>query len=76
MIIFDLDGTLIDSSERMYRLFQDLVPESTFSKEEYWKLKRNKINHKVLLQMYFPDMDFEEFNKKWLSLIELLVRLR
>ena len=70
MIIFDLDGTLIDSSERMYRLFQDLVPESTFSKEEYWRLKRNKINHKVLLQRYFPDMDFEEFNKKWLSLIE------
>jgi phosphoglycolate phosphatase-like HAD superfamily hydrolase len=61
MIIFDLDGTLIDSSERMYRLFQDLVPESTFSKEEYWRLKRNKINHKIetekymLLDQNYPD---------------------
>lgn len=69
-IIFDLDGTLIDSSERMYRLFQKLVPESGFSKEEYWKLKRNKINHRMILERYFPSYSFEEFNKEWLNRIE------
>ena len=69
-IIFDLDGTLIDSSERMYRLFQELVPESDFSKEDYWELKRNKVNHKMLLERYFPSYDFDDFNEKWLKRIE------
>lgn len=69
-IIFDLDGTLIDSSERMYRLFQELVPESDFSKEGYWELKRNKVNHKMLLERYFPKYDFDDFNVKWLKRIE------
>ena len=69
-IIFDLDGTLIDSSERMYRLFQELVPESDFSKEGYWELKRNKVNHKKLLEQYFPNYDFDDFNEKWLKRIE------
>ncbi|SDJ26094.1 phosphoglycolate phosphatase [Lachnospiraceae bacterium G41] len=69
-IIFDLDGTLIDSSERMYRLFQELVPESDFSKEGYWELKRNKVNHRMLLERYFPNYDFDDFNEKWLKRIE------
>lgn len=71
MFIFDLDGTLIDSSERMYRLFQRLIPESIFSKEEYWKLKRNCINHKMIIDEYFPSYNFDEFNRKWLNMIEL-----
>lgn len=70
-IIFDLDGTLIDSSERMYRLFQKLVPQSQFSKEQYWELKRDKINHKMILERYFEEIDFYCFNEKWLKQIEL-----
>jgi phosphoglycolate phosphatase len=69
-IIFDLDGTLIDSSERMYRLFCKLIPECGLSKEEYWEYKRNKINHKKLIEMKYPDVDFDVFNKKWMPLIE------
>ena len=34
-IFFDLDGTLLDSKERLYYLFQHLVPECKFSFEEY-----------------------------------------
>ncbi len=68
--IFDFDGTLVDSSERLYKLFKFLVPESTFTKEEYWALKRNKINHQMILSQYFPQYSFEDFNKKWLHLIE------
>ena len=70
-IIFDLDGTLIDSSERMYRLFQRLIAESIFTKEEYWSLKRNKVNHRIILEKYFPNYDFDTFEKAWLSMIEL-----
>lgn len=68
--IFDLDGTLVDSSERLYQLFQFLIPESVFSKEEYWSMKRNKINHQMILEQYFPKYNFYDFNIKWLSLIE------
>ena len=69
-IFFDLDGTLLDSRKRLYLLFQDLVPESTLSIDEYWELKRNKISHKdILLEKlnYTKDnlINFEgEFLKK------------
>lgn len=69
-VIFDLDGTLIDVSERMYRLFQALVPQSLLSKNEYWELKRNKISHEILLNKYFPEISFEYFNSKWMKAIE------
>ena len=69
-ILFDLDGTLIDSSERMYRLFSELVPESGLTKEEYWQLKRNKISHRILFEMFFPKRDFAAFEKEWLNFIE------
>jgi phosphoglycolate phosphatase len=70
-VIFDLDGTLIDSSERMYRLFCDLVPQCELTKEGYWDLKRDKINHKQLLAMKYPNVDYELFNKEWMNRIEL-----
>lgn len=70
-IIFDLDGTLIDSSDRLFLLFKELVPECNFTKEEYWNFKRNKINHEKLLLDYFPTHSFSEFNVEWMSKIEL-----
>lgn len=69
-IIFDLDGTLIDSKERLYKLFIKLIPECDLTKEQYWEYKRNKINHKILLKKLYPSHQFEDFNKKWMSLIE------
>ena len=69
-ILFDLDGTLIDSSNRLYNLFSDLIKKSKFTKDEYWNFKRNKINHEMIIQKFFPEENFEEFNEKWLSLIE------
>ena len=69
-IFFDFDGTLLDSSERLYRLFCDLIPDCTFSKEQYWEMKRNKINHKMILEQFFPQYNYEEFEQKWMSLIE------
>lgn len=69
-VIFDLDGTLIDSSERLYRLFQYLIPESTLTKTEYWNKKRNKIGHQQILEQSFPAVDFFDFQRRWLNLIE------
>lgn len=69
-IIFDLDGTVIDASERMYRLFCELIPQSKLSKEEYWNLKRDNISHKLLLEKFFPEVNYKQFSKKWISSIE------
>lgn len=69
-IIFDLDGTLIDSSERMYRLFCRLIPDCKLKKDEYWNYKRNKINHKMLIDFLYPNVCYEEFQENWMSLIE------
>lgn len=72
-IFFDLDGTLLDSRDRLYRLFQHLVPASTFSFDDYWALKRQGIGHSKILNTHFsytPD-DIAGFEKSWLDAIEL-----
>ena len=62
-IFLDLDGTLIDSKLRLYGLFQELVPESILTYEEYWNYKKDKINHKKILKKYFKfnDCDIKLF---------------
>lgn len=71
-LFFDLDGTLIDSRKRLYKLFQELIPQSSLSFEEYWKLKRNNIIHSELLSQYFNYKNSEIllFEKTWMTLIE------
>lgn len=71
-IFFDLDGTLIDSKQRLYQLFQYLIPQSGFTFEKYWMLKREKITHKIILEKYFKfqDLDLNEFENNWMQLIE------
>lgn len=71
-IFFDLDGTLLDSRSRLHGLFQSLVPQSCFSFDEYWSLKRNRISHKQILAKYFEygDNDIEAFQKHWMANIE------
>lgn len=70
-IFFDLDGTLLDSKVRLYRLFQHLVPESQYSFEEYWELKKNKIGHKEIFEKHLLLDSFSVFEKSWLDKIEL-----
>ncbi|RQO39113.1 HAD family hydrolase [Chryseobacterium sp. KBW03] len=72
-IFFDLDGTLIDSRQRLYQLFQSLVPTSELSFDEYWALKRNKTSHKeiILSKFNYSNEQYSDFEKKWMSEIEL-----
>lgn len=71
-IFFDYDGTLINSQKRMYTLFCELCCENKFTYEEYWEIKRQKINQKEFLKKYFdyPDEKIAEFKKKWMEEIE------
>lgn len=72
-IFFDLDGTLLNSQRRLYELFQYSVPASHLSFDDYWKLKRNKVNHEEILttQFGYSSMDLKKFEHLWMKEIEL-----
>jgi phosphoglycolate phosphatase len=73
-IFFDLDGTLIDTSERHYRVYKDILDfygiSNLLSKEEFWNQKRRGRKTSKLL----PEISSKEFIKKfmdeWLKRIE------
>ena len=71
-IFFDLDGTLINSKQRLYKLFQVLNIKSQLTFNEYWELKKNKIGHETILADLFnyDTKSINDFKIKWLSLIE------
>lgn len=71
-IFFDLDGTLLDSRERLYLLFQHLVPDCTHSFESYWFQKREGVSHRRLLKdVYgYSDDRITQFESDWMRLIE------
>lgn len=71
-LIFDLDGTLIDSRQRLYRLFQRLVPESKLSFESYWELKRDQVSNEIILASEFgyDAVAIKSFVANWMDLIE------
>ena len=71
-IFFDLDGTLIDSRPRLYKLFIDLLPGIDLSFSEYWDLKRLQVGHEKIILDHKAEtkLSFEEFNKIWMTKIE------
>lgn len=77
-IFFDFDGTLVDSTHRLYDLFAELVPENSFSYEEYWRIKRSRINQHDLLCRHFgySNEQIGHFRKAWMENIEDPARLK
>lgn len=71
-IFFDYDGTLINSQKRMYKLFCELCLENNFSYQQYWDIKRTRINQNDFLKKYFnySDEQIKEFKKSWMGKIE------
>ena len=71
-IFFDLDGTLLDSKERLYKLFTYLVPENMLDFDAYWKIKREQKGHAHILKEYYhySENAIAEFEQKWQSEIE------
>lgn len=71
-VIFDLDGTLIDSRLRLYRLFQKLVPDSKLTFEAYWEFKRNRISNEIILakEFGFDVGRIDQFLSQWMGKIE------
>lgn len=71
-IIFDLDGTLIDSRLRLYRLFQHLAPDSLLSYEKYWAFKQKRISNETILssELGYNQDQIARFIARWMNLIE------
>lgn len=71
-ILIDLDGTLLNSRERLYFLFKTLVPECDLCINDYWDLKRAKFTHKQILSKRYgyTDEKMARFEILWLDLIE------
>ena len=72
-LFFDLDGTLIDISEKYYRVYVDILAEAGFStigKKEYWNAKRQKVPEDQILAMTGAKEFYEQYTKKRMALIE------
>jgi phosphoglycolate phosphatase-like HAD superfamily hydrolase len=53
VFVFDLDGPLLDVSERYYRLYRDLVSAQDLSplpKATYWRLKRRRVPEEAIFR--------------------------
>lgn len=71
-IFIDLDGTLLNVRYRLHGLFQELVPRSSFSLDEYWEAKRSGRSHREILSSHFSYSPQEVlmFEREWLAEIE------
>ncbi len=71
-IVFDLDGTLIDARTRLYKLFQQLAPDSPLSLNEYWAFKRRGLSNADVLadELYWEEAAIVDFTRQWMRLVE------
>ncbi len=71
-LFFDLDGTLIDISEKYYRVYNDILTEAGFStigKKEYWDAKRHKVPEDQILAMTNAKDFYKEYNQRRLLFV-------
>ena len=71
-LIFDLDGTLIDSRLRLYKLFQQLVPTSELTYQDYWAFKQENVSNEDILikEFRFDAAAIKRFVTDWMGNIE------
>lgn len=76
-IFLDLDGTLLDTSLRHYKLYRDILDkkelsdsESKLPPEKFWKMKRAGIKTRDILPLSFSEEVIASFEEEWLQKIE------
>jgi len=72
-IFFDLDGTILDVSERVYQVYKIILKKydkKFLSKKEYINLKKNKEPIVDILKKTGADDILSRFNKEWAENIE------
>jgi len=72
-IFIDLDGTILDVSERIYQIYKKILKrygKKILSKKEYIKLKKEKTSNLEILSKTNAEEVLIEFEKEWLKNIE------
>ena len=72
-IILDLDGPLLDGRVRHYRCYSDILLENGFTPmpiDEYWEMKRQRIDRHKQLAVSGADGIYNDFLKAWMERIE------
>src|SRR3990167_4036539 len=73
-ICFDLDGTIVDVSDRHYDVYSKATAKLSgkpLSKKDYWQLKRQKADWPTILKKSTVDTyKASEFLKRFIDLIE------
>ncbi len=76
-IFLDLDGTLLDTSNRHYKLYNDILDkkrlsnkESKLSLKKFWNMKRAGIKTCDILPASLSNDVIDSFEKEWLQKIE------
>lgn len=69
LVLFDLDGTLLNPRKRLYSLFIELSG-SAISYNEYWKYKDKGYNQERMLTLINYKHSRQHFNRMWMEEIE------
>lgn len=78
-IYLDFDGTIIDSSTRLYEVYKSIMLEFGYPylpKDEYWDLKRERQPYSFILSKTAPEKLAPEYMKRFLSRVEALEFLK
>lgn len=72
-IFIDLDGTILDVSERIYRVYRDILKKKNkkyISKKDYLRMKREKAPIEKILKKTSTEDISSQFKKEWKKEIE------
>lgn len=74
-IVCDLDGPLLDGRRKHYRCYETILRRHGYEPiglDEYWTLKRNRVNRRTLLERsHIPAEFYDIYNAEWLNSIEV-----
>lgn len=72
-IILDLDGPILDGRFRHYQCYSDILTEHNYSPvqvDQYWDMKRNRINRYIQLAASGAETFYDDFFLNWMQKIE------
>lgn len=73
MFFWDLDGTILDVSDRYYNLYKDILNDAGFAaleKGAYWQAKREATPENEILKLSRAESFFQSYHARRMSLIE------
>lgn len=72
-IFLDFDGPVLDGKNRHYRCYRDILQKyggNPIGLEQYWEMKRNRVNRRKLLKLSNFAGSYEDYMDEWMKRIE------